>query len=119
MTKQEIIKKANSMQGANREFSQEFGPIVEGILENAGAEVEDSLDSTSATKALSAKQGKILNESKQDAPAAAGSDGQILSIQSGEPAWIDAPEGTVVVDSADWREMVPHSGFDLHFSDNE
>ena len=21
--------------------------------------------------------------------------------------------------SGDWREMVPHSGFDLHFSDNE
>ena len=20
---------------------------------------------------------------------------------------------------SDWREMVPHSGFDLHFSDNE
>lgn len=96
MTKQEIIKKANSMQGANREFSQEFGPIVEGILENAGAEVEDSLDSTSATKALSAKQGKILNERKQDAPAAAGSDGQILSIQAGEPAWVDPAEGSTM-----------------------
>lgn len=104
MTKQEIIKKANSMQGANREFSQEFGPIVEGILENAGAEVEDSLDSTSATKALSAKQGKVLNESKQDAPAAAGTDGQVLSMQNGEPVWVDPAEGstmdTVMSDSS-------------------
>lgn len=36
---------------------------------------------------------------KQDAPVEAGSDGQILSLQSSGPAWINAPEGTVVVDS--------------------
>ena len=44
MTKEEIIKKAYGFRGANREFSQEMGPLVEGILEHAGAEVEDSLD---------------------------------------------------------------------------
>lgn len=99
MTKQEIIKKANSMQGANREFSQEFGPIVEAILEHAGAEVEDSLESSDPTKALSAKQGKILNESKQDAPEAAGTSGQILSLNAqGKPTWINPAAGSVMDD---------------------
>ena len=32
MNKQEIIKAVNNFRGANREFSQEMGPIVESIL---------------------------------------------------------------------------------------
>lgn len=32
MNKQEIIKHVNNFRGANREFSQEMGPIVESIL---------------------------------------------------------------------------------------
>lgn len=32
MNKQEIIKAVNNFRGANREFSQELGPIVESIL---------------------------------------------------------------------------------------
>lgn len=32
MNKQEIIKAINNFRGANREFSQEMGPIVESIL---------------------------------------------------------------------------------------
>lgn len=32
MTKQDIIKKAYSFRGANREFSQEMGPLIEGIV---------------------------------------------------------------------------------------
>lgn len=33
MDKQQILKAVNSFRGANREFSQEMGPIVEGILD--------------------------------------------------------------------------------------
>ena len=62
MTKQEIIKKVNSFQGANREFSQEMGPVVEGILD--------------------------LVEDKQDAPATAGTSGQLLGLDAeGKPEW--------------------------------
>ena len=32
MNKQEIIKAVNNFRGANREFSQEMGPIIESIL---------------------------------------------------------------------------------------
>lgn len=33
MTKEEIIKAVNNFRGANREFSQEMGPIIESILD--------------------------------------------------------------------------------------
>ena len=33
MNKQEIIKAVNNFRGANREFSQELGPIIESILD--------------------------------------------------------------------------------------
>lgn len=42
MTKQDIIKKAYSFRCANREFSQEMEPLVEGIVEQIAAlEVDD------------------------------------------------------------------------------
>ena len=68
MTKNEIIKRANSFRGANREFSQEMGPIVEGILD--------------------------LVEDKQDAPATAGTSGQLLGLDAeGKPEWKTPPAG--------------------------
>ena len=39
-------------------------------------------------------------EEKLNAPEAEGQDGQLLSLQNGEPAWVPAPQGTVIVDSA-------------------
>ena len=35
MTREEILKRAYSFQGANREFSQELPPIIEGVLDIA------------------------------------------------------------------------------------
>lgn len=94
MTKEEIIKKAYGFRGANREFSQEMGPLVESILEHAGAEVEDSLESSDPEKALSARMGKELNVTKQDAPESAGTPGQVLQLdENGKPQWVDAAEG--------------------------
>ena len=103
MTREELIERVNKFQGANREFSQELPPIIEALcdeIDAAGPEVVDNLTSNSPTKALSANMGKELNATKQDAPTVEGTDGQILSMQSTGPAWIDAPEGTVVIDSA-------------------
>lgn len=156
MTKQEIIKKAYSFRGANREFSQEMGPLVEAIVDLQGdpaIEVTDiesltaaQLDSLNAgdtvakvtgnekhiylvaykdevkgemalvyadawnieevyyektggvwgfvVKDISAVNGRL------EAPEDEGTDGQILALQSGKPAWVNAPEGTVVVDSS-------------------
>jgi len=39
------------------------------------------------------------------------------SLSTSSPAFIACR--LLVCSHSDWREMVPHSGFDLHFSDNE
>jgi BppU N-terminal domain len=49
----------------------EVDAIVTGITEGGGTIVQDNLTSTSTTAALSANQGRILNESKADAAALA------------------------------------------------
>ena len=95
MTKEEIIKKVKKFQGANREFSQELPPIIDAMLElidEAGPEVVDNLESNSSTKALSAKQGKelkIMNDGKLSVPSTAGEAGQILQLDANaEPEWV-------------------------------
>ena len=39
-------------------------------------------------------------EEKLNKPEETGTDGQLLSLQDGEPSWVPAPEGTVIIDSA-------------------
>lgn len=78
MTIQEIIKKAFGFRGANREFSQEMGPLVEGIMGHVNANAN-------------------AIEGKQDAPATAGTAGQILKLDAnGKPVWANAPDGSVM-----------------------
>ena len=95
MTKEEIIAKVKKFQGANREFSQELPPIIDAMLDlidEAGPEVVDNLESNSPTKALSAKQGKelkIMNDAKLSVPSVAGEAGQILQLDANaEPEWV-------------------------------
>lgn len=95
MTKEEIIAKVKKFQGANREFSQELPPIIDAMLDlidEAGPEVVDNLESNSSTKALSAKQGKelkIMNDGKLSVPSTEGEAGQILQLNANaKPEWV-------------------------------
>lgn len=62
MTKQDIIKKAYSFQGANREFSQEMGPIMEGIVNMIGVPAleVDNVESLTATQLDNLKAGDVV-----------------------------------------------------------
>ena len=62
MTKQEIIKKAYGFRGANREFSQEMGPLVEGVVEMIGvpALVVDSIEALTGAQADALKAGDVV-----------------------------------------------------------
>lgn len=48
MNKQQIIEAVNAFRGANREFSQEMGPIIEGILSLMEAPVVTDITEISA-----------------------------------------------------------------------
>lgn len=68
MTKQDIIKKAYSFRGANREFSQEMGPLVEGMVEQMGEPmlvVDDVTDLTS-DQAEALKAGNVVVKTTGD-----------------------------------------------------
>ena len=98
MTREELIKRVNKFQGANREFSQELPPIIEALcdeIDAAGPEVVNVLTSNSTTKALSANMGKELNALKLDAPETEGATGQVLQIDAeGKPEWVTPSAGT-------------------------
>jgi hypothetical protein len=101
-TKDEVRKRAHNFRGANREFSQEMPPLVDGLLEliedAEGPEVVDSLTSNSTTKALSANQGKVLKtlvDAKVDTPESTGEPGQVLQLDAnGDPDWVTPSAGT-------------------------
>ena len=49
----------------------------------------------------------------------------IIGVNAGEGSLFSTPSPAFIIcrlldrSHSDWCEMVPHSGFDLHFSDNE
>lgn len=107
MTKEEILKRVKKFQGANREFSQELPPIIEGLvdlIDEAGPEVVNNLTSNSPTKALSANMGKELKlmvDGKVSEPETAGTAGQILQLdENGDPEWVEAAAVGATYDSA-------------------
>lgn len=107
MTKEEILKRVKKFQGANREFSQELPPIIEGLvdlIDEAGPEVVNNLTSNSPTKALSANMGKELKlmvDGKVSKPETAGTAGQILQLdENGDPEWVEAAAVGATYDSA-------------------
>lgn len=62
MTKKGIIKKAYGFQGANREFSQEMGPLVEaivGLMDEPTLEVDD-VTALASEQAEALKAGNVV-----------------------------------------------------------
>jgi len=62
MNKQDIIKKAYSFRGANREFSQEMGPLIEGVVGLIGepALVVDNITALTQEQAEALKAGDVV-----------------------------------------------------------
>lgn len=62
MTKQDIIKKANSFRGANREFSQEMGPLMEATVNLIGepALVVENITALTNAQAEALKAGDVV-----------------------------------------------------------
>ena len=105
MTKNEIIKKANGFRGANREFSQEMGPIVEGILDyvdDSTEPIEGKLDApetagTAGQSLMLDSEGNTVWGDNIPAPATAGEENQMLALNaSGNPVWVTPAAGATI-----------------------
>jgi len=103
------------------------GTVYQQFSNSSSIIVEDNLTSTSATDALSANQGRILNETKEPSlPSGTGNAGKILELDSDETTkkWVNAspnailwfPEimyginGLVSFDGVMWKALQSGSG---------
>ena len=60
MTKQEILKAVYSFRGANREFSQEMGPIIESILDLVSPVEATDITAMTAAQLDALKPGDVV-----------------------------------------------------------